>query len=64
MVLDEPREADEVFDDRGLKYIIEKNLYDQVKPLKVDYVSTPMGSGFSISSSMQPKSGCGSTCSC
>jgi iron-sulfur cluster assembly protein len=64
MVLDEPKEADEVFDDRGLKYIIEKNLYDQVKPLKVDYVSTPMGSGFSISSSMQAQSGCGSSCSC
>lgn len=64
MVLDEPKDADEVFDDRGLKYIIEKNLYEQVKPLKVDYVSTPMGSGFSISSSMQAGGGCGSSCSC
>jgi len=64
MALDEPRENDQVFDDRGLSYLVEKNLFDQVKPIKVDYVETPMGAGFNISSSMVAGSNCGQSCSC
>lgn len=64
MALDESRDNDEVFDDRGLKYVVDKELYDRVKPIKVDYVSSPYGSGFSISSSMAAGSGCGGSCSC
>jgi Fe-S cluster assembly iron-binding protein IscA len=64
MALDEPRDNDEVFDDRELSYVIEKKLFDQIKPIKVDYVNTPMGSGFNIGSSMQMGASCGSSCSC
>ena len=65
MALDEPREEDHVFDDKGLSYIIEKNLFDQVKPIKVDYVDTPMGAGFDISFNMgMMGAACGQTCSC
>ena len=64
MALDEPREEDEVFTDRGLKYMIEKNLYNSAKPIKVDYINGAMGAGFSISSNMQLGSSCGSSCSC
>jgi len=65
MALDELRDGDEVFDDRDLTYVIEKNLLEQVKPVKVDYVNTPMGSGFDISSSMAMGASCGSSsCSC
>ncbi|HKI47964.1 MAG TPA: hypothetical protein VKA69_01485 [Desulfobacteria bacterium] len=65
MALDESRENDEEFDDRGIKYVIENSLYDRVKPIKVDYVTSAMGSGFNIMSNMpvQPSS-CGSSCSC
>jgi iron-sulfur cluster assembly protein len=63
MALDESRENDEIFDDRGLTYIIDKGLYERVKPIKVDYVNTPMGSGFDIASNMKASS-CGSSCSC
>ena len=38
MALDEPGDKDELFDDRELTYIIEKELYEKVKPIKVDYV--------------------------
>jgi len=64
MALDEPREEDNVFDDRGLSYIVEKGLFNQVKPIKVDYVDTPMGAGFNISSNMIMGASCGGSCSC
>ncbi len=64
MALDEPRENDHVFDDRGLSYLIEKTLFEQIKPIKVDYVETPMGAGFNISSSMAAGGACGQSCSC
>jgi len=63
MALDEPRDEDHTFDDKGLSYIIEKNLFNQVKPIKVDYVDTPMGAGFNISSSMAMGGACGQSCS-
>jgi iron-sulfur cluster assembly protein len=65
MALDEPKDEDEIFDDRGLKYVIDKELYSRVKPIKVDFVNTAMGSGFSISSNMTMQGGgCGTSCSC
>ena len=64
MVLDEPRENDEVFDDNGLSYVIDKGLLEQAKPLKVEYVDSPYGSGFSISSNLSLGAACGSSCSC
>ncbi len=64
MALDEQRENDQVFDEAGITYVIDKNLFEQVKPIKVDFVNSPLGSGFSISSSMSFGGGCGSSCSC
>jgi len=64
MALDESRENDEVFSDRDLTYVIDKDLFDRIKPLRVDYIDTPMGSGFNITSSMQFGAACGSSCSC
>lgn len=64
MALDEPGEADHVFDDRGLKYVIDKMLFEQVKPIKLDYVDSPMGSGFNIASNLKSETSCGGSCSC
>jgi len=61
LALDEPRENDGVFDQQGITYLIDKELFDRVKPIKVDFVNTPRGSGFSISSNMQRSCG---DCSC
>ena len=65
MALDESRDNDLEFDDRGIKFVVEDSLYDRVKPIKVDYVSAHMGSGFNITSNLpvQPSSCC-SSCSC
>jgi Fe-S cluster assembly iron-binding protein IscA len=64
MALDESKEEDHVFDDRELTYVIDKQLFEQVKPIKLDYVNTPMGAGFKIDSNMQPSPSCGGSCSC
>ena len=64
MALDEPQDKDEVFDDRELTYIIEKGLYERIKPIKVDYVDSPMGAGFDISANLNMGTMCGSSCSC
>ena len=64
MALDEPRDKDEVFDEKELTYIIEKGLYERIKPIKVDYIDSPMGAGFDISSGLAMGAGCGSSCSC
>lgn len=54
-----------MFGDRGVTYVIEKGLYERVKPIKLDYISTPYSAGFNISSNMPKGASCGSTsCSC
>lgn len=65
MALDEPRGDDETFASDGITFIINKELFDQVKPVKVEYVETVMGPRFSIDSNLPKKksSDCGS-CSC
>jgi len=63
MALDEPKENDEVIKDNGVTYIIEKDLYEKVKPIAIDFIESEMGSGFSITSAMAIGSSCGS-CSC
>jgi Fe-S cluster assembly iron-binding protein IscA len=43
--------------------MVNKDLLERVKPITVDYVETPMGAGFHISSSLKADKSCGS-CSC
>jgi iron-sulfur cluster assembly protein len=65
MALDEPGNDDEVFDEKGTKFVIEKDLFNQAKPINVDFVETPQGSGFRLTSSLSAAGGeCGSSCSC
>jgi len=61
MVPDEPNDDDMVFTERGITYLVSKELYESVKPIRVDYVESPMGPGFHISSNLGKA--CGS-CSC
>lgn len=63
MALDEPNVNDEVIKDKDITYLIEKDLYNQVKPINIDFVESAMGSGFSITSKMSMGNSCGS-CSC
>ena len=55
MALDEPQENDEVYDIGSFKYVVDKELLEKAKPIKIDF----MKNGFSITSSMVFESGCG-----
>ncbi len=54
MTLDEPQERDETFHERGLTFSMDKQVFEQVKPVKIDYVRTASGDGdgFSISANL------------
>jgi Fe-S cluster assembly iron-binding protein IscA len=59
MALDESRDGDEIFNQNGLTFMIEKALLEDVKPIKVDFVETPRGAGYAITSNLQKGDGCG-----
>jgi Fe-S cluster assembly iron-binding protein IscA len=63
MALDESKEDDEVFNENGLTFMINKDLLELAKPITVDYVVTRMGNGFKLSSSLDAGSSCGGSCS-
>jgi iron-sulfur cluster assembly protein len=63
MALDESREGDEMFKEDGLTFMINKDLFELVKPVTVDFIVTPRGSGFKVSSSLEAQSSCGKSCS-
>ena len=54
MALDEPNEMDEVYDIDGFKYLVNKDLMEKAKPIKVDF----MGMGFKIDCSINFGPGC------
>jgi Fe-S cluster assembly iron-binding protein IscA len=53
LALDEPQKDDEVFEEGGITYVINKQLFDRVKPIQVDFVETVLGSGYRISSNLK-----------
>ena len=64
MALDDANtELDEVISAAGVRFVIEKELLDQVKPITIDFITTPQGAGFKLTSSLPEGGGCGS-CSC
>ena len=65
LALDELRDNDESFDDRGLTFVVEKEFYEQIKPITIDYVTSANGDGFEISSNLpKPETACSSCSSC
>lgn len=54
LVLDEPNDLDEVFEFNGYKFIANKDLLEQAKPIKVDF----QGAGFQITSNLEMADGC------
>jgi Fe-S cluster assembly iron-binding protein IscA len=64
MALDESQEKDLVFTDRDIQFLIDKDLFEEVKPIRVDFVDSFRGSGFKLTSSLQASAGCGGSCDC
>jgi iron-sulfur cluster assembly protein len=63
LVLDESGDDDTVITEKEITFMVNKDLLERVKPIKIDFVDTPMGSGFHISSGLKKDKDCGS-CSC
>jgi Fe-S cluster assembly iron-binding protein IscA len=52
MGLDDPKETDQVFTEAGVTFIMEKTLLDKAKSVKIDYVHSAMGSGYTLNSDL------------
>jgi Fe-S cluster assembly iron-binding protein IscA len=52
MALDEPQENDVTFTDQGITFAMERDLFEQAKPIRVDFVESLSGSGFELTSSL------------
>ena len=63
MALDEPKENDEIIKENKITYLINKELYEKAQPISVDFIESPMGSGFSLSSALNTGGSCGTSCS-
>lgn len=66
MVLDEPKETDDVFAVNSFTMLMDKDLHKMTKDVTVDYVVYGMGSGFKVTSEVPVggSGGCSSSCSC
>ena len=64
MALDGQKEDDQVFTEGGVTFIIKKSLFDQVKPVVVDYIESALGLGYVIKSELLKDFGgiCSSIC--
>jgi iron-sulfur cluster assembly accessory protein len=64
MALDESQAGDEIFEDRGITYLVDKELFEKVKPIALEFIETPRGSGFLLTSALSQTGGCcSSSCS-
>jgi iron-sulfur cluster assembly protein len=52
MALDEQKEGDEVFTERGVTFVIEKALFERVKPIRIGYTHSTLGSGYRLESEL------------
>jgi len=62
--LDEPNDSDKVFDENGLKFLMEESLLERCGTVKVDFIEAGFRSGFSISSANSLGGGSCSSGSC
>lgn len=64
MALDEPLASDEVIENNGITFLVDKVLLEEAKPIQVDFITTPNGSGFKLTSPITADAaGCGGSCS-
>ena len=64
MVLDEPKETDDVFRINGFTMLMDKELVAQTREVTIDYGIQGCGAGFRLTSEIPIAGGGGSSCSC
>lgn len=52
MALDAQKSDDAVFTDRGVTFLVEKSLWERVKPIRIGYTHSTLGAGYTIESSL------------
>ena len=52
MALDEQQKSDEVLTDRGVTFLVEKALFERVKPIRIGYTHSTLGSGYTVESEL------------
>lgn len=52
MALDEKKENDQVFAEKGITFLVAKTLFDQAKPISIDYVESALGLGYVLKSGL------------
>ena len=52
MAVDEQTENDEVFIDRGITFLVDKGLFEKVKPIRIGYTHSTLGWGYTIDSEL------------
>jgi Fe-S cluster assembly iron-binding protein IscA len=64
LALDEQKEDDQVLTEKGVTFLIAKTLFDQVKPISIDYVESALGLGYLVKSGLLKDVGgiCSSIC--
>jgi len=58
MSLDETKEGDKVFTEDGITFIVDEQLFEQAKPISIDFIDSARGSGFSIMSNLSTGAAC------
>jgi len=62
MALDEPQENDLTFIDQGITFVIDKEIFEEAKPIRIDFIESAGGSGFQLTSNLQSGKNCGGCC--
>ena len=52
MALDERKEDDEIIMHESATFVIEKKLFERVKPIRIGYTHSTLGSGYTIESAL------------
>jgi Fe-S cluster assembly iron-binding protein IscA len=52
MALDKRKEDDEVFTVGGVTFVVEKALFERVRPVRIDYTHSTLGSGYTLESEL------------
>jgi iron-sulfur cluster assembly protein len=52
MALDEQKEDDEVFTVEGVTFVIEKALFERIKPILIEYTHSTLGAGYTLKSEL------------
>lgn len=52
MALDAQKDDDEVFTEKGVTFLVEKKLFDRVKPIRIGYSHSTLGEGYTLDSEL------------